>query len=115
IHRRLESQFEAGSELYGGGLTLLTSCAPIFPPLDSRLSRLNTAGASEGSTLDKALHLAIVVQCCGFWSVVETMWAMVDEDGPDLAEQFYKALLSTSRQEQGVPYQERSAKASGWP
>ncbi|KAH9034030.1 hypothetical protein EDB83DRAFT_2417263, partial [Lactarius deliciosus] len=49
---------------------------------------------------------------CGFKSVVGTMWAMVDEDGRDLAEHFYKALFSTtSRRDQGVPYHERSAKA----
>ena len=36
---------------------------------------------------------------------------MVDEDGRDLAENFYKALFSDSKREQGTPYHERSAKA----
>jgi hypothetical protein len=39
------------------------------------------------------------------------MWVMVDEDGRDLAKHFYKALFSTSRREEGIPYHERSAKA----
>ncbi|KAI9430160.1 hypothetical protein H4582DRAFT_2064105 [Lactarius indigo] len=105
--------FEAGFELYGGeGLTLLEIVRSHLPSAGfAFLSTHHTAGTSEGRTLDKALHLAIVVQCCGFWSVVERMWAMVDEDGRDPAEQFYKALFSTSRREQWMPYYEMSAKA----
>ncbi|KAH9165797.1 hypothetical protein EDB89DRAFT_1858011, partial [Lactarius sanguifluus] len=45
------------------------------------------------------LHLGAAVQYCGFRSVVGTMWAMVDEDGRDLAEHIYKALFSNSRRE----------------
>ena len=36
---------------------------------------------------------------------------MMDEDGQDLAENFYKALFSISRRERGTPHNERSAKA----
>ena len=35
----------------------------------------------------------------------------VDEDGQELVENFYKALFSNSRRDQGIPYHERSAKA----
>jgi hypothetical protein len=35
----------------------------------------------------------------------------MDEDSRDLAKHIYKALLSNSRREQGVPYYERSTKA----
>ncbi|KAI9433869.1 hypothetical protein H4582DRAFT_2081560 [Lactarius indigo] len=95
-HGTLEAgkPFEAGFELYG----------------DERLTLLEIV--TEGSIVDEVLHLAAAVQYCGFKSVVGTMWAMVDEDGRDLAEHFYKALFSTtSRRDQGVPYHERSAKA----
>ena len=63
---------------------------------------------TEGSAVDEGLHLAAAVQYCGFRSVVGTMWAMLDEDGRDLAKNFYKALFANSR---GTPYHERSAKA----
>ena len=63
---------------------------------------------TEGSAIEEGLHLAAAVQYCGFRSVVGTMWAMVDEDGRDLAKNFYKALFENSR---GTPYHERSAKA----
>ncbi|KAH8991581.1 hypothetical protein EDB92DRAFT_1798194, partial [Lactarius akahatsu] len=76
------------------------------------LSACYTADVTEGSVIDdEGLHLAAAVQCCGFRSVVGTMWARVDEDGRDLAKHFYRALFSNSRREQRVPYNERSARA----
>jgi CHAT domain-containing protein len=74
------------------------------------LSACHTAEVTEGSIIDEGLHLAAAVQYCGFRSVVGTMWAMVDEDGRELAVNFYKTLFSNSRGTQ-IPYHERSAKA----
>jgi tetratricopeptide (TPR) repeat protein len=102
--------FEAGFELHGGErLTLLEIVRSHIPAAEfAFLSACHTAEITEGSIMDEGLHLAAAVQYCGFRSVVGTMWAMVDEDGRDLAENFYKALFSNSR---GTPYHERSAKA----
>ncbi|KAI9433438.1 CHAT domain-containing protein [Lactarius psammicola] len=114
-HGTLEAgkPFEAGFELYGcERLTLLEIVRSHLPTAEfAFLSACHTAEITEGSVVDEGLHLAAAVQYCGFRSVVGTMWAMVDEDGRDLAEHFYKALFSTSRRVQGVPYYERSAKA----
>jgi CHAT domain-containing protein len=105
--------FEAGFELHGGErLTLLEIVRSHLPTAElAFLSACHTAEVTEGSAADEGLHLAAAVQYCGFRSVVGTMWAMVDEDGRDLAEYFYKALFSTPRREEGIPYHERSAKA----
>ncbi|KAH8978732.1 CHAT domain-containing protein [Lactarius hatsudake] len=105
--------FEAGFELYGGErLTLLEIVRSDLPTAEfAFLSACHTAEVTEGSIVDEGLHLAAAVQYCGFRSVIGTMWAMADVDGPDLAKQFYKALFSTSEGEQGIPYHERSAKA----
>jgi len=114
-HGTLEAgkPFEAGFGLHGGErLTLLEIVRSHLPTAEfAFLSACHTAEVTEGSVTDEGLHLAAAVQYCGFRSVVWTMWAMVDEDGQDLAEHFYKALFSTSRREQGIPYHERSAKA----
>ncbi|KAI9430168.1 CHAT domain-containing protein [Lactarius psammicola] len=114
-HGTLEAgkPFEAGFELYGGErLTLLEIVLSRLPAAEfAFLSACHTAEVTEGSIDDEGLHLAAAVQYCGFCSVVGTMWAMVDEDGRDLAEHFYKALFSKSRRVQGVPHYERSAKA----
>jgi CHAT domain-containing protein len=114
-HGTLEDDkpFEAGFELHGGErLTLLEIVRSHLPTAEfAFLSACHTAEVTEGSAADEGLHLAAAVQYCGFRSVVGTMWAMVDEDGRDLAEHFYKALFPTSRREEGIPYHERSAKA----
>ena len=111
-HGTLEAgkPFEAGFELYGDErLTLLEIVRSHLPNAEfAFLSACHTAEMTEGSLVDEGLHLAAAVQYCGFRSVVGTMWAMVDEDGRDLARHFYKALFSSPR---GIPYHERSAKA----
>ncbi|KAH9017633.1 CHAT domain-containing protein [Lactarius pseudohatsudake] len=104
--------FEAGFELYGERLTLLDVVRLDLPAAEfAFLSACNTAQITEGSVADEVLHLAAAVQFCGFKSVVAAMWAMVDEDGRDLAKHFYEALFSTSRLEEGIPYHEWSAQA----
>ena len=105
--------FEAGFKLHGGKrLTLLEIVRADLPIAEfAFLSACHTAEVTEGSIIDEGLHLAAAVQYCGFRSVVGTMWAMADVDGRDLAENFYKALFSNSRRDQGIPYHERSAKA----
>ncbi|KAN0141183.1 CHAT domain containing protein [Lactarius tabidus] len=104
--------FEAGFELHRDKrLTLLEIVRSDLPTAEfAFLSACHTAEVTEGSIMDEGLHLAAAVQYSGFRSVVGTMWAMVDEDGKDLAEPFYKALFSNSRRDR-TPYHERSAKA----
>ncbi|KAI9512592.1 hypothetical protein F5148DRAFT_1162685 [Russula earlei] len=64
---------------------------------------------TEGSIADEALHLTAAMQCCGFRSVVGTMWGMADADGPDLVETFHRSMFSNKQA--GKPYHERSARA----
>ena len=73
------------------------------------LAACHTAELTDESPADEALHLAAAMQHCGFRSVVGTMWAMADDDGRDLAENFYKSVFSGRKQ--GVPYHERTAEA----
>ena len=105
--------FEAGFDLHRDErLTLLEIVRADLPTDEfAFLSACHTAEVTEGSITDEGLHLAAAVQYSGFRSVVGTMWAMMDEDGQDLANNFYKALFSDSRREQGSLYHERSAKA----
>jgi CHAT domain-containing protein len=114
-HGTLESgkPFEAGFELHGHErLTLLEIVRADLPTAEfAFLSACHTAEVTEGSIMDEGLHLAAAVQYSGFRSVVGTMWAMVDDDGRYLAENFYKALFSNSMRDQGIPYHERSAEA----
>ena len=114
-HGTLEAgkPFEAGFELHGGErLTLLEIVRADVPTAEfAFLSACHTAEVTEGSITDEGLHLSAAVQYCGFRGVVGTVWAMMNEDGQELAENFYKPLFSNSRREQEIPYYERSAKA----
>jgi CHAT domain-containing protein len=112
-HGTLEARkpFDAGFELYGKErLTLLDIVRSQLPAAEfAFLSACHTAELTAGSSADEVLHLAAAVQYCGFRSVVGTMWAMANDDGPELAKYFYKSML----REQGepVPYYKRSSRA----
>jgi len=57
------------------------------------LSACNSAAIDVNDTPDEVLHLAAALQFCGFRSVVGTLWAMADIDGPDVAEDFYRYMF----------------------
>jgi CHAT domain-containing protein len=73
------------------------------------LSACHTAELTEESIADEVLHLAAAMQFCGFRSIIGTMWAMADIDGPDLAKHFYESVFSDEAQ--GGRYCERTAGA----
>ncbi|KAG8994009.1 hypothetical protein FRB94_010207 [Tulasnella sp. JGI-2019a] len=56
------------------------------------LSACHSAAVDE-STPDEAINLAAGILFAGFRSVVGTMWAMDDRDGPIMAEAFYKYMF----------------------
>jgi len=103
----LDSSFK----LYQGKrLSLLDIVQSQLPNAElAFLAACHAAKLTDESPVDEALHLAAAMQCCGFRSVVGTMWAMADTDGRDLAENFYKSVFSG--REQGVSYRERTAEA----
>ncbi len=114
-HGTLEARkpFDAGFELHGNErLTLLNIVRSRLPAAEfAFLSACHTAELTDGSSADEGLHLAAAVQYCGFRSVVGTMWAMANEDGPELAKHFYKSMFPRRVQGEPVPYYKRSAGA----
>jgi len=114
-HGTLEASkpFDAGFELHGNErLTLLDIVRSRLPAAEfAFLSACHTAELTDGSSADEGLHLAAAVQYCGFRSVVGTMWAMANEDGQELAKQFYKSMFPRREQGEPVPYYKRSAGA----
>jgi len=112
-HGNLETgkPFDAFFKLYEGArLTLLDIVRSRLPTAEfAFLSACHTAEHTTDSIADEGLHLAGAVQYCGFRSVVGTMWEMADDDGPDLARDFYGLLFSDRWGE--MPYCERTAEA----
>jgi CHAT domain-containing protein len=103
--------FDSSFELHDGKrLSLLEIIRSRLPSAEfAFLSACHTAELTEESIADEVLHLAAAVQYSGFRSVVGTMWAMADIDGPPLAKNFYGTLFSERWQD--VPYYERTAEA----
>jgi len=114
-HGTLEAKnpFHAGFELHGNErLTLLDIVRSHLPAAEfAFLAACHTAEMTEGSSAEEGLHLAAAVQYCGFRSVVGTMWAMANQDGPDMARHFYQSMFPKKEKGGPVPYYKRSAKA----
>ena len=112
-HGNLEpgKPFEAWFKLEGKDrLTLLEIVRSQLPTAEfAFLSACHSAELTDKSLADEALHLAAAMQYCGFRSVIGTLWALVDEDGPDLAKHFYKSLSSSEGKK--TPAYMRSARA----
>jgi len=104
--------FESSFKLYEGNrLTLLDIIRSRLPNAEfAFLAACHTAELTDGSLSDEALHLTAAMQYCGFRSVVGTMWAMADKDGPHLAQNFYESVFSVE-ESQGACYYERTAEA----
>ena len=86
--------FHASFELHGGSsLTLLELIQAKLP--NAELAFLSACHSAEGGfiTPDETIHLAAALQFCGFRSVVGTLWAMADEDGPTISKEFYKYMF----------------------
>ena len=104
--------FDASFELHGDKLTLLEIVRSHLPAAEfAFLSACHTAALTEDSIADEGLHLAAATQFCGFRSVVGTLWAMADTDGPYLSKQFYKSIFTEDPDQILVPYHQRSAGA----
>jgi len=103
--------FESSFKLHKGEhLQLLDIVRSHLPDAEfAFLSACHTAELTSESISDEVLHLAAAMQFCGFRSVVGTMWAMADIDGPDLARHFYQSVFSNLGQE--GRYYERTAEA----
>jgi CHAT domain-containing protein len=82
-------------ELYAGQrLELLDLMKARLPNVEHAfLSLCHGAAADIQGTPDEVLHLAGALQFCGFRSVIGTMWAMDYEDGPAVAEDFYRYMF----------------------
>lgn len=94
-HGHLDAQAYLSSfELRGGRLTLLALMQAQLPNAEfACLSACHSAAGDRLRTPDETISLAAALQFCGFRSVVGTMWAMADKDGPNLAKHFYEGMF----------------------
>ncbi|KAH9057174.1 CHAT domain-containing protein [Lactarius vividus] len=108
-----EKPLEADIKLHGEDrLTLHDIANSRLPPAEfAFLSACHTAELTDGHDPTEGLNIAAAMQYHGFGSVVGTMWDMVDNDGGDISEPFYRYLLACGGESHDVPLGERSARA----
>lgn len=88
-------------------LTLLDLMKAKLPNAEHAfLSACHAAATDVEGAPDEVIHLAAALQFCGFRSVVGTLWAMADQDGPDVAQDFYRKML---RQPESVNFKDSAA------
>ncbi|KAN0136100.1 CHAT domain containing protein [Lactarius tabidus] len=117
LHLTCNAYLEAGKPLDSwfklqgrDRLSLFDIMRSRFPNAEfAFLSASHSAALTDKSIDDEVLHLAAAMQFCGFRSVVGAMWAVVDDDRPELASHFYKSIFSGEETE--VPPYRRSALA----
>ncbi|KAH9014271.1 CHAT domain-containing protein, partial [Lactarius pseudohatsudake] len=104
---------EADIKLHGEDrLTLLDIANSRLPSAEfAFLSACHSAEPTDGYDPTEGLNIAAAMQYHGFGSVVGTMWDMVDTDGREISESFYRYLLACGGEIHDVPLGERSARA----
>jgi len=86
--------FHASFQLHDGSrLTLLDLIQARLPNAELAFLSACHSAARDLTTPDETIHLAAALQFCGFRSVVGTLWAMEDEDGPTISKEFYKYMF----------------------
>ncbi|KAB5587932.1 DNA double-strand break repair Rad50 ATPase [Ceratobasidium theobromae] len=46
---------------------------------------------------NEAIHLALIMMLLGFRAVIATLWAIIDADGPVVAEEFYRRVMKDGK------------------
>jgi CHAT domain-containing protein len=83
--------------LIDGRLTLKEIMKQSFS--HTELAFLSACQTAKGDTKlpEEAIHLAAGMLMAGYGSVVGTMWSILDDDAPIIAEKFYEYLIGEAR------------------
>ncbi|KAJ7460582.1 CHAT domain-containing protein [Mycena latifolia] len=81
--------FKSAFKLHEGDLCLLDVVQAQLPRADFAFLSACSTATGDAVTPDEVIHLAAALQFAGFRSVVGTLWAMADVDGPFVAREFY--------------------------
>lgn len=92
-HQNLEDPTESGFFLYDGTLTLKKIIENAFKKKGSAFLSACQTAKGDKTLPDEAVHLASGMLMAGYPSVIATMWSVVDEDAPVIADKVYGYLL----------------------
>ncbi|KZP32428.1 TPR-like protein [Athelia psychrophila] len=94
-HLNTAQPFQSSFELEAAPLSLADLVQARLPDADFAFMAACDSATASGisATPDEVLHFAAAVQFCGVRSVVGTLWPMADEDGPKVAQVFWKHMF----------------------
>ncbi|CCO37745.1 hypothetical protein BN14_11904 [Rhizoctonia solani AG-1 IB] len=96
-HQNVADPTKSGFFLHGGTLDLATITQRSFRNKGlAFLSACQTATGDE-KLPDEAIHLASGMLMAGYSSVIGTMWSVVDEDAPFVADMVYEQLMKDGK------------------
>ena len=79
----------------GDSLQLVNIVGKDLPHAELAFLSACHSARGDSAAYDEAIHLAAGMQFAGYKSVVGTMWSMGDADGPVVAREFYKHVVSS--------------------
>ncbi|KAG8883743.1 hypothetical protein FRB98_002841 [Tulasnella sp. 332] len=97
-HHDEEHAFDSHFSLTGGKLSLLDIIRSGLPNAELAFLSACHSAAGDPRTPDETMHLAAGMLFAGFGGVVGTLWAMADDDGPIVAQEFYKYMFRNGEQ-----------------
>ncbi|KAI0042014.1 hypothetical protein FA95DRAFT_626402 [Auriscalpium vulgare] len=111
-HLNSEQPFKSSFELHDNArFTILDLVEANLPNAElAVLSACHTAAVDQDNTPDEGISLAAGMQFCGFRGVVGTLWAMEDDVGPILAQEFYRRMLHLKNPSKPIDFKD-AAKA----
>ncbi|KAG8948705.1 hypothetical protein FRC03_000588 [Tulasnella sp. 419] len=98
----IDEPFQSCFFVSGQRLTLVDLIQAHLPDAQYALLAACHSAAGDWRRPDEAIHLAAALQFSGFRSVIGTMYAMADIDGPALAEAVYKHMYRRQDEHDGI-------------
>ncbi|KAG8944371.1 hypothetical protein FRC03_002087, partial [Tulasnella sp. 419] len=98
--------FASGFCLHDRPLTLLDIIEARVPNAEFAILSACHSAANDIMKPDETIHLAAALQFTGFRSVIGTMYAMADIDGPIVAEEVYKHMFRRTEMGGSVDYRD---------
>lgn len=88
-----EEPMKSAFKLYDGPLPLWRIAQNVLVNAEFAMLLCCESGKGSAEHPNEVVHLAAGLQFAGFQSIVGTLWSMMDDDGPIIAEQVYKHLF----------------------
>jgi CHAT domain-containing protein len=84
-------------QLYGGTLELETILQMSLPNAEFVFLAACQTAKGDAGLVNESFHLGGGFIAAGFQGAIATMWSMMDEDGPPVAETVYSNLLGSGQ------------------